>query len=312
VVVYPRTKPLVTETVREVRIHGQGVQVAVRPGSGDGPPLLLCNGIGATLDLLQPFVDHLDPAITVVRFDVPGIGGSPRPSRPYRFATLARLLGRVLDTMGFGQVDVLGISWGGGLAQQFALQNPRRCRRLVLVSTATGCLMIPAHPWVLLKMITPRRYRDASYATTIAASLYGGRLRANPQLARELLDGHALPASMRGYALQLAAGVGWTSLPFLPLLRQDTLLLAGDDDPIIPLANAKIMKRLLPNATLHVYPDGHLGLLTDAEVLAPMVAAFLRPAHSSNPRIRKDSKARRATRTPPSKGRRGVTTSTRN
>jgi poly(3-hydroxyalkanoate) depolymerase len=284
VVVYPQTNSRVTETVREVWVRGKRLQVAVRPGSDGGRPLLLCNGIGATLDLLQPFVDHLDPAITVVRFDVPGIGGSSLPSRPYRFATLARLLGHLLDEMGIGQVDILGISWGGGLAQQFAFQNPRRCRRLVLVSTATGSIMIPAHPRVLVKMITPRRYRDSGYATTIAATLYGGRLRAEPQLARALLEGHALPASMRGYALQLAAGLGWTSLPFLPLLRQDTLLLAGDDDPIIPLANAKIMNRLIPNATLHVYPDGHLGLLTHAVVLAPMVAAFLRPPYSRDPR----------------------------
>ena len=62
------------------------------------------------------------------------------------------------------------------------------------------------------------------------------------------------------------------------MIRQPTLLLAGDDDPIIRLTNAKIMRRLLPNATLYVYPDGHLGLITRAAQLAPVVADFLRPA----------------------------------
>ena len=253
------------------------MRIAVRPG--DGPPLVLCNGIGASLDLLRPFVEQLDPSIPVIRFDVPGVGGSELPRLPYTFATLACTVGRILDELGHDEVDVLGISWGGGLAQQFALQNPLRCRRVVLVSTATGSLMVPAHPRVLSKMATPRRYRDPAYAASIAANLYGGRFRDEPALAKEFLQGHSRPASGLGYALQLLAGVGWTSLPFLPMIRQPTLILAGDDDPLIPIANPKLMNRLLPHSSLHVYPDGHLGLLTHAHELAPRIAEFLRQQH---------------------------------
>ncbi|HEX4220730.1 MAG TPA: poly(3-hydroxyalkanoate) depolymerase [Pseudonocardiaceae bacterium] len=265
-----------SDSVHNVAICGRSLRVAIRPGQG--PPLLLCNGIGASLDLLQPFVDALDPAIPVVRFDVPGIGGSELPRFPYTFATLAALLGRLLDELDIEQVDVLGISWGGGLAQQFAFQNPRRCRRLVLVSTATGWLMVPASPRVLTKMITPKRFRDPEHATTIASAIYGGRMRDEPELARVLFNGYSPLTSGRGYALQLLAGLGWTSLPFLPLIRQPTLVLAGDDDPIIPAVNAKIMSSLLPHAELHVYPDGHLGLITRADDLAARIAQHLRPS----------------------------------
>jgi poly(3-hydroxyalkanoate) depolymerase len=170
---------------------------------------------------------------------------------------------------------VLGISWGGGLAQQFAFQNPRRCGRLVLASTATGALMVPANPFVLRKMITPRRYRDPDYATSVAAELYGGRMRREPELVKKLLYKDSRLGARRGYLLQLAAGAGWTNLPFLPFIRQPTLLLAGRDDPLIPLVNARIMHRLLPHATLHAYDDGHLGLVTQAHELAPIVAHFL-------------------------------------
>jgi fermentation-respiration switch protein FrsA (DUF1100 family) len=79
----------------------------------------------------------------------------------------------------------------------------------------------------------------------------------------------------RGYLYQLAATAGWTSLPFLPWLRQPTLILAGDDDPIIPLANARLMHRLIRDSRLHVYHDGHLGLVTEAAELAPLVDVFL-------------------------------------
>ena len=262
--------------VRRVTVLGHQVRVSVRPGTQPGPPLVICNGIGASLDLLDPFVDAVDPRIEVVRFDVPGTGGSPTPGLPYNFPLLACLLVRLLDQLGYDRFDILGISWGGGLAQQVAFQHPRRCRRLVLVSTATGALMIPATPSVLSRMVTPRRYRDPNYATSIAAQLYGGRLRGEPELARTLLHQHLRVGSGFGYLLQLLAGVGWTSLPALPLLRQPTLILAGSDDPIIPLANARIMARLLPDATLHIYDDGHLGLLTQARQLAPVITDFLR------------------------------------
>jgi poly(3-hydroxyalkanoate) depolymerase len=262
--------------LRFVTIRGRDLRVSVRPGTEPGPPLVLCNGIGASLDLLEPFVDALDPRIEVVSFDVPGVGGSALPRVPYNFATLACLLGKLLDELGYNRFDILGISWGGGLAQQVAFQHPRRCRRLVLASTAMGSLMVPANPLVLRKMITPRRYRDPDYAASIAAELYGGRARAEPETVKHLLHDQSRVGSRRGYVLQLLAGLGWTSLPALPFIRQPALILAGRDDPIIPLANARIMSKLLPHASVHIYDDGHLGLVTSRGELAPLVARFLR------------------------------------
>jgi poly(3-hydroxyalkanoate) depolymerase len=275
----PTGQPMGTRTIT---VKGQRLRIAIRPGDpglsrdegGTRPPLLLMNGLGANLELLQPFVEALDPAIEVVCFDVPGVGGSPPPAIPYRFATLAWLVARMLDQLGYAQVDVLGISWGGGLAQQFALQHRTRCRRLVLVSTATGALMMPGRVAVLAKLATPRRYLDPAYLAEIAPELYGGDLRSHPETVRAYARAvHAV--SLHGYLYQLLASIGWTSLPWLPLIRQPTLILAGDDDPIVPLANAKLMQRLIPDARLHVFHDGHLGLLTQAHELAPRVAQFL-------------------------------------
>jgi len=104
-------------------------------GPRSGVPLLLLNGIGANLELLQPFVDSLGPDIGSIRIDVPGAGGSPPPRLPYRIRGLARLMSRALGQLGYDRVDVLGVSWGGALAQQLALQYPAVCRRLVLVNT---------------------------------------------------------------------------------------------------------------------------------------------------------------------------------
>jgi poly(3-hydroxyalkanoate) depolymerase len=261
--------------MRALSIGGRILRVSVRDGNPGWPPLLLCNGIGASLELLQPFVNALDPRRPVIRFDMPGIGGSPAPVIPYHLGTSAPLLAGLLDQLGYRQADVLGISWGGGLAQQFALSRSDRVRRLVLVATGPGALMVPGHPRVLLHMLTPRRHRDPRYATRIAAELYGGSIRDDPALARDLLHATTRLGPSRGYYYQLISGIGWTSLPRLRRLRPPTLILAGDDDPIIPLVNARIMHRLIPHSQLHVYHGGHLELAADAERVAPVVEAFL-------------------------------------
>jgi poly(3-hydroxyalkanoate) depolymerase len=281
-----------TDSLRSVAVGDQVIRTSIRRGrarrgpvgQGDRTPLLLINGIGASLELLEPFVDALDPAIEVIRFDVPGVGGSPLPTMPYRFTGLCALIGRMLTELGYDSVDVLGISWGGGVAQHFAAVQRSRCRRLVLVSTATGALMVPAKPTVLVKMITPRRYTNRTYLQQVAGSLYGGSARDDPGRVVAAMNAHNRVGSPRGYLYQLAAGAGWTSLPFLPLLQQPTLILSGDDDPIIPVVNARLMHRLIPDSALHVFSGGHLGLVTEAAQLAPVVSQFLAaPEHPAAP-----------------------------
>jgi poly(3-hydroxyalkanoate) depolymerase len=256
-------------------VGGRSLRVSVREGTPGWPPLLLCNGIGVSLELLQPFVDVLDPRRPIIRFDMPGVGGSPGAAMPYHLITLPSLLAGLLDELGYQQADVLGISWGGALAQQFALSRPERVRRLVLVSTAPGVIMVPASPGILLRMLSPRRHRDPDYAARIAGELYGGSARENPIVARDLLHATTRLGPAWGYYYQLLATAGWTSLPFLPKLRPPTLILAGDDDPIIPVANARIMHRLIPRSELHIYRGGHLELAADAEHLGAIVEAFL-------------------------------------
>ena len=266
------------DRVRSLAVLGIGVRISERPGTGalaGAPPLLLCNGIGASLEALQPLVDALDPRRGVVRFDVPGVGGSPPPPVPYTMAGLASWIGALMTRLGHPTYDVLGLSWGGGLAQQLAFQHRRRVRRVVLVATGTGSLMVPAHPRVLATMLTPRRHRDAAYAARVAPRIYGGTMRTDPERGARLLHEATRAGSRRGYYLQLLAGAGWSSLPALPLIKQPTLVMAGDDDPIIPLVNGRVIARLLPRSRLHVYRGGHLGILTESDELGPVIDDFL-------------------------------------
>ena len=272
------------DRIRTVAVRGLQARVSVRPARGwlaDQPPLLLCNGIGASLEALQPLVDALDPDRGVVRFDVPGVGGSTAPALPYPIAALSSWVTALMAKLGHREFDVLGLSWGGGLAQQLAVQSRRRVRRVILVATGTGALMVPARPSVLAKMLTPRRHRDPEYAARIAPMIYGGSMRTQPEVGAQLLHAATRAGPKRGYYYQLAAMTGWSSLPFLGLIRQPTLVMGGDDDPIIPVANPRLQAALIPSATLHVYQGGHLTLLTEADELAPVIEHFLNEHLSS-------------------------------
>ena len=267
--------PVRDDSVREqiVQAGGTPLRIAIRPGTGTGPPLLLCNGIGMRLEAWQPFVDALDPAIEVISFDAPGVGGSQLPNLPYRFTTLALLLREMLHNLGYQQADVLGVSWGGGLAQQFALLNPRLCRRLILVATATGPqTMVPPNPLPPVKNLILRRWGD----------LWGGSAKTDPDgLTSALRKARISPLSI-GFLYQNTAALGFTTLPLLPLIRQRTLVLTGDDDPIIPVANGRILAAGIPHATLHVYHGGHVELATRPSLLTPLITSFLAaPPHDA-------------------------------
>jgi poly(3-hydroxyalkanoate) depolymerase len=261
---------------RQVTIDGQLLQVAIRRGGGSAPPLLLFNGIGANWELAKPFLEALT-STTAIIFDVPGVGGSPRTLLPYRPSTLARLAAGLVAKLGYAEVDVAGVSWGGGIAQQFAHQYPKLCRRLVLAATAPGLTMVPASPAVLWKMATPRRYVDKDYMNRIAADIYGGAFRDDPSLIGRHADAmHG--ARHLGYLYQLLAMSGWTSLPWLWSLPQPTLVLMGRDDPLVPPINGHILASLIPNAELRLIDDGHLFFVTQPAETAAVIEAFLADA----------------------------------
>jgi pimeloyl-ACP methyl ester carboxylesterase len=144
----------------------------------------------------------------------------------------------------------------------------------VLAATSPGHVMVPGRLGALLKMVGPRRYKDPAYMERIAGEIYGGALRHSPELVREHLR-HVRWTSDYGYYMQLLAAFGWTSLPWLMLLRQPTLVMTGRDDPLVRVANARILAALIPDARLAILEDGHLFMLTRPRESAGFVSKFL-------------------------------------
>ena len=239
----------------------------------------MITGLGASLDLAAPFERELAVrGVQAISFDAPGIGESSPYRRPRRMPGIARTAERTLDALGYGTVDVLGVSLCGVIAQQFAHQAPERVRRLILAATGPGLGGVPGSPRALLALATPRRYYQPDYYRRIAGQVYGGAARRDPDaLLHGSLARFTGRATLSGYLGQIYAITGWTSVPWLRTLRHPTLVLAGDDDPIVPLVNGRILARCIPDARLHVVRDGgHLFLLEQPAEMARLIAAFLR------------------------------------
>lgn len=244
---------------------------------GRGDPLLLINGLGANLEMWRPLVRELAGAREVVAFDLPGTGRSARPRLPLRMPLLARVVTELLDELGYEQLDVLGYSLGGILAQELARRAPERIHRLVLCATTPGLPSIPPDPIVTTLMLTPARYWNRQLAELILPIIAGGRTARDPRVLHAGLEQRLIqPPSALGYLYQLYAMSGWSSHAWIGRVPHPTLVLHGDRDPVVPLANGRYLADALPDGRLHVLTGaGHLFLLDEADSITPALSDFL-------------------------------------
>ena len=258
------------------RVDGHLVRVSV---AGDGQPLLLIMGLGGNIEMWAPLERELHAhGFQTIAYDASGTGHSPPRPVPLRPHGLARQAAHLLDELGFPRVDVLGVSFGGGVAQELAVRNPHRVRRLVLASTACGLGGVPGTPIALGLLATPLRYYSPRFMQATAHRMYGPVADPDGRLMHQQIHARrSRPPTLWGYASQLCAVAGWTSLPWLHRITAPTLVLTGGKDPIVPPINARILGARIPDATVHVIPDaGHLLLMDHAAECAELITPFLR------------------------------------
>jgi poly(3-hydroxyalkanoate) depolymerase len=241
----------------------------VNKGYGKRTPLLFFNGIGANLEIAQAFADTFTGR-DIITFDMPGVGGSPDPTIPYRPWWVAKAAKQILKENGYHRVDVLGVSWGGGPAQQFAWQNKKMTRRLVLCATTTGVTMVPGNPKALSKMMSPKRYIDRDFLAKNFETLYGDAAGDVGEFSINMM-----PPSIKGYLFQLTAMAGYSTLPFIRRIRAKTLIIMGGNDHIVPAINGRILDYFLKRSRLEVLDGaGHLFLLTRRDETVELIREF--------------------------------------
>ncbi len=243
---------------RERTVHCRGVDLFVRE-RGDGFPILMINGLGNNCEMWGHAEDRLSKVAHTIVFDTPGSGRSKTPMWPVSIAALAGVTAAVLDDLGHERVDVLGFSLGGLIAQQLVHVHPGRVRRLALVGTACGWGSMPGTPEALTLLAIPVRY--------YSRALYEQTKRLLGPADLELLNRVKSisearlrhPPSLLGYSAQLCAGALWSSLPWLSSVTAPTLVVHGEDDHLVPAANAIQLAYLLPVSRLRILPrEGHL------------------------------------------------------
>ena len=260
---------------RWLRAGGRDFRVLINPATREpARPVVFLIGIGCRADVLDDLVDQFHPRLEVVRIDPPGIGQSPLGPLPYGMPQMAWWVFELLDQLGHDEVDVIGYSWGGVVAQQMAVQSSHRVRRLVLLSTNTGALSVPGKMLSMAIMFSPQTAQLLHTDDKNIGRLYGGCARHRADDVRRLLapdfekPGPGLPH-------QLLAAMTWTTLPMAWLIYQPTLILGGTDDPMVPFANSRILYQTITPSKLRSFDGGHLDAVLEPEWFAEQISDFL-------------------------------------
>jgi pimeloyl-ACP methyl ester carboxylesterase len=250
--------------------HIQPAAAAAGKGSRPAPrPLVILGGIGMNMEMLEPIACRL-PDRRIVSFDMPGIGQSPDPIFPYTIPHMALTLAALLDRLRIDTVDLLGISWGGAVVQQFAFQHRARTGKLVLAATSAGGTMIPGNASLLSQMLDPMEYSVEKALRRNLAMFYNGG-----GADRVSLNAATAPSPL-GWSCQLAAFAGWSSAPFLPVLGMPVMVMGDADDQLIPPANAHFLHNAIPGSKLEMTEGGgHLFMLSRPDAFIEKLTGFL-------------------------------------
>jgi len=257
--------------------HVNGVDLAYEM-AGSGPRLLLLNGSGTTMDTTGPLRSLLGQGSTLLAFDQRGLGASGPAAGPYDMATCAEDALGLLDAVGWGTTRVLGISFGGMVAQELAVTAPERVERLALVCTSPGGGGGSSYPLHELEELEPG-VRAAVRRTLLDDRFDSAWLAGHPG-DRDLVamaDRHDVdddPVVMAGRRAQLEARRGHDVWDRLPAVDCPTLVACGRFDPIAPMANSAAIASRIRGAELRAYDGGHIFFVQDPAAL-PDILAFL-------------------------------------
>lgn len=244
---------------------------------GSGRPLLLLNGIGLDLPAWAPLVQEFCGERRLVLLETRGSGLSGPPAEPCTTARLAADALALLDHLSLDSVDVLGFSLGGLVAQELAILAPERVRSLVLAATAArlpGRTRRVLDVWrrLLLAGIEADAFRREQFAW-----IFGPATLENDALIEGALANLAdLPApSALGFSAQAHACLAHDTRERASGINAPALVLAGEDDVLLPAAAAETLAGLLPQGRFESHPGGHAFLSESTRVVAASVLRFL-------------------------------------
>lgn len=246
--------------------------------TGSGPAVVLLSGLGADGHFWYQQVPVLSGHFSVIAVDNRDAGRSDKPEQPYTLRAMADDVAGLLDALEIPSAHVVAASMGGFIAQEFALANPERVRRLVLCCTSFGGPGSEPIPSQTLQVLLSRTGDPERDLRAFLALQFGTDY---PEQHKRDIDTYVRwrvnhPQPLASYQRQLAASIKHDMEDRLATLRHPVLILHGGRDQVVPVRNAELLAATLPNATLHIFEDaGHLVLWEYAEQANRMIIEFL-------------------------------------
>ncbi len=241
--------------------------------TGEGPPVLLIQGLGYPRWGWEPIVAPLAETYQVITFDNRGIGESDVPPGPYRTVAMAADALSVLDRLGVGRAHVVGASLGGMIAQMFALEYPERLDRLVLACTTPGgdgAYPLPEDTVRLIREAADLPQEEAVRRFT--ANALASKDPLDDLVARRLAD----PPNPGGWPAQAAAAMSHDASSRLSEITAPTLVLHGTADRVVDPRNGDLLAERIDGARLEPLPGlGHLFFWEDPARTVALLRAFL-------------------------------------
>ena len=253
---------------------------------GSGPRVLFFNGSGGSIEGSQLLINAFAKTCQVLVHDQRGLGKTSVPKGPYTMADYANDAAALLDHVGWQTSNIIGLSFGGMVAQEFAVTFPDRIQRLVLMCTSAGGIAGSSYPLhqlaqlptdernKALRMLTDTRFTDEWLASHPLDAEIMRFQEDRPNSEKTALQ-------IEGERLQLEARMGHDVADRLLLISAPTLITAGRFDGIAPLVNSQAIAERIPNSTLNVYDGGHPFLSQDRQAMRD-IRAFLQQAEPIN------------------------------
>jgi len=245
--------------------------------SGEGDPLLLIMGLGATLEWWNRLTPSLTPRYRTIVFDNRGVGKSDVPPGPYSIPLMADDALAVLDAAGVTAAHVVGMSMGGYIAQELVLRHPERVRSLVLGCTSCGGReAVRAAPEVASAMAARAKMpRDDAMWSMVPYTFDASTPR--ERIAQDLAMRLRSAVGNDGYFAQFDAIRAWPgSHDRLSAVAAPTLVIHGETDQLVPPENGRTLARAIPNASLVLLPHAsHIFLTDQLEPARDAILGFL-------------------------------------
>jgi 3-oxoadipate enol-lactonase len=263
-------------------INNQGAQI-YWDEQGEGEPLLLIMGLGYPSDMWYRTRPLLAARYRTIAVDNRGVGRSDIPAGPYPIALMASDAATVLDASGVESAHVYGISMGGMIAQEFALQYPKRVRSLILGCTAAGGPhAVKAEPEVNQLLMSRGNMSPAEAAEAAVPFIY------DSSTSRELIDEDL---AMRrdwfprpeAYMAQLQGILSWEAYSRLSQISAPTLVIHGESDRLVPAGNGNLIAERIPGAKLVLLPHASHIYSTDQREAAHCAILEFLAAQASRP-----------------------------